>query len=551
MQRGIAAEEREPAPALGVLDRLEQEPFAVADQLHERRQRRLEIGEHLAPHRHDRVLAAQRDELVERRSYPPSIGPSVTCAVGHTGPGAAPLPKARKKHVRSPVWQAPRPFLLDDEQQHVHVAVVHGARARTGGRPTSRPCTSTRRRLRLQNQVRPVSSVRRSASRFIHADHQHLARRLAPARSPATRPFASNATASSSASRERNRGRDGGRGMRGSVVARRRNAVANRPVLVPCRTAATPEPRETRRPCRRTSRPTAPKRGARRRPRVPHILRAHGDERIDDWYWLRERANPDVHAYLEAENAYTDAIMRPTEPLQARIYDEIASRVQQTDTSAPVPDGPFEYYHRTEEGQQYAIHCRRPRRRWRRRDRARPERCSPRATRFLEVGGLEVDDAHVIAAYTVDTTGGERYELRFRDLATGADLADVVPDVYYGLAWADDGRTFFYVRPDAAMRPDSVWRHTLGTPAADDVVVFRDDDERFYVAIARTRSGRFVLIHSVSRTTSEAWFVPTADAGEPTRTSSPRAATASTTSSRTGPTAPTTASTSSPTPTAP
>ena len=244
-------------------------------------------------------------------------------------------------------------------------------------------------------------------------------------------------------------------------------------------------------------------------PRAPHILRAHGEERIDDWFWLRERANPDVRAYLEAENAYTDAIMRPTEPLQARIYDEIASRVQQTDTSAPVPDGPFEYYHRTEEGHQYAIYCRRAR------GGGAEEvvldlNLLARGHTFLEVGDLEVDDTHAIAAYTVDITGGERYELRFRDLRSGADLADVVPDVYYGLAWADDGQTIFYVRPDAAMRPDSVWRHTLGTPADEDVVVFRDDDERFDVAISRTRSGRYVLIHSVSRTTSEAWFVPTA-----------------------------------------
>ncbi|HEY5014528.1 MAG TPA: S9 family peptidase, partial [Acidimicrobiia bacterium] len=128
----------------------------------------------------------------------------------------------------------------------------------------------------------------------------------------------------------------------------------------------------------------------------------------------------------------------------------------------------------------------------------------------LEVGDLEVDPEHAIAAYTVDTTGGERYELRFRDLTTGQDLADVVPDVYYGLAWADDCRTIFYVRPDDAMRPYSVWRHTLGTAAAADVLVVRDDDERFDVFLARSRSGRYALIHSLSRTTAEAWYVPTA-----------------------------------------
>jgi oligopeptidase B len=250
--------------------------------------------------------------------------------------------------------------------------------------------------------------------------------------------------------------------------------------------------------------------------RITNILRAHGDERLDDWFWLRERANPDVRAYLEAENTYTDSIMQRTEALQTRLYDEIASRVQQTDTSAPVPDGPYEYYHRTVEGSQYAIHCRRARG-------GGPEAIVLDLNElavgqtFLEVGDLEVDPGHAIAAYTVDTTGGERYELRFRDLRSGSDLPDVVPDVYYGLAWADDSRTVFYVRPDAAMRPYEVWRHTLGTPATDDVAVFRDDDERFDVAVSRTRSGRYVVIHSISRVTAEAWFVPTATPDAPAR----------------------------------
>jgi oligopeptidase B len=254
-----------------------------------------------------------------------------------------------------------------------------------------------------------------------------------------------------------------------------------------------------------------------RAPRNPNILRAHGEERVDDWFWLRERANPEVRAYLDAENTYTDAVMARTQPLQARIYDEIAARVQQTDTSAPVPDGPFEYYHRTVEGRQYAIHCRRPRGSDGPEEIVLDENLLAVGETFLEVGDLEVDPGHAIAAYTVDTSGGERYELRFRDLATGRDLADVVPDVYYGLAWSDDSQTIFYVRPDTAMRPYMVLRHTLGTPPADDVVVFRDDDERFDVALSRSRSDRYVLIDSVSRSTGETWFVPTANPETDTR----------------------------------
>ena len=126
--------------------------------------------------------------------------------------------------------------------------------------------------------------------------------------------------------------------------------------------------------------------------------------------------------------------------------------MQQTDSSAPVPHGPFEYYHRTVEGSQYAIHCRRPRGGGAEQVVIDVNELAAGHS-FMEIGDLELDPTHAIAAYTIDTNGGERYELRFRDLGSGTDLADTVPDVYYGLAWADDSRTIFYVRPDAAMRP--------------------------------------------------------------------------------------------------
>jgi oligopeptidase B len=250
--------------------------------------------------------------------------------------------------------------------------------------------------------------------------------------------------------------------------------------------------------------------------RVPHELTEHGDVREDDWYWLRNRDDPEVIAYLEAENAYADAALAPLASLRSRIFDEIKGRVQETDESAPVAEGVWEYTSRTVEGLQYALHCRRPR------------GCGPETANvvldenvlagdhdYFSLGGFEVTPDHSVLAYAVDFTGGERYTLRFRDLATGNDLPDVVENVTYGLAWADDGRTCFYVRPDDAMRPNEVWRHTLGTPADDDVLVLQEDDERFYVGVERTRSGRFVLVDVSSKLTSEVWFVPTASpAGE-------------------------------------
>ncbi len=146
---------------------------------------------------------------------------------------------------------------------------------------------------------------------------------------------------------------------------------------------------------------------------------------------------------------------------------------------------------------------------------------------YFSVGDLALDPGQDIAAYSIDVDGGERHELRFRTCPTaatpGADLTDVVGDVYYGVAWANDGATVFYTRPDDVMRPWQIWRHTLGTPAADDVLVFQEDDERFYVGVGRTRSGRFVVISTASKITSEVWLVDADDAAAPPVIVEPRA----------------------------
>ena len=251
------------------------------------------------------------------------------------------------------------------------------------------------------------------------------------------------------------------------------------------------------------ARPTPPQ-----APRRPHVLRNHGDERVDDWYWLRDRDDPAVIAHLEAENAYAEAVLAPVAPLRDRIYEEIRGRVQETDESAPVPDGPWSYVTRTVEGEQYVIHCRRPRAGGAEQV-LLDENALAAGHDYFSLGGFEVSPDHRILAYSTDVNGGERYTLHFRNLDTGEDLPDRVDNVTYGLAWADDLRTCFYVRPDAAMRPDEVWRHRLGTAADEDVLVFREDDERFFLEIGRTRSGAHVLIESSSKLTAETWFVPT------------------------------------------
>lgn len=248
--------------------------------------------------------------------------------------------------------------------------------------------------------------------------------------------------------------------------------------------------------------------------RRPHPLVAHGHERNDEWFWLSDRENPEVIAYLEAENAYTKAVTAHTEPLQEQLFEEIRSRIQETDASAPVVDGDWWYFSRTVEGLQYPIHCRRPIGSDAEGDHVQvllDENVLAEGHDFFSLGGFETSPDHRLLAYATDTTGGERHTLRFRDLEAGADFEDVVEDVYYGLAWANDNRTVFYSRPDKAMRPYQVWRHTLGTPAHDDVLVFQEDDERFFAGVERTRSGQLIFVEVRSKVTTETRFIPADD----------------------------------------
>jgi oligopeptidase B len=274
--------------------------------------------------------------------------------------------------------------------------------------------------------------------------------------------------------------------------------------------------------------PTAP-----RAPRRPHRLDGHGEVRIDDWYWLRDRSDPEVLAYLRAENAYTDAMLAPTLALQQRLFEEIKGRVAETDAGPPTRHGDWWYWARTVEGQQYRIMCRRPdpQRSLRAEDIVADARSGlpPTATgeqvlldenrlagssAYLAVGVFDVSPDQRTLAYATDLDGSERYTLRFRDLDSGAEHEDVVEGVYYGSAWATDNRTFFYVRPDKAMRPWQIWRHRLGSDAeTSDVLAWQEDDERFFLGVGLTRSERFVVIHAASKTASEAHWI---DAANPT-----------------------------------
>ncbi|MDH4146242.1 MAG: S9 family peptidase [Acidimicrobiia bacterium] len=254
---------------------------------------------------------------------------------------------------------------------------------------------------------------------------------------------------------------------------------------------------------------------------VPVERHVHGETTVDPFAWLRDRDDPDTIAYLEAENEYTEAALEPTAPLRARLFEEIRSRVQETDLSVPNRKGTWWYYNRTEEGAQYGISCRRAAADDLAYDEHAPEQVlldqnvEAEGHEYFAVGVFEVSHDHSLLAWAADTNGSEKYELRFRDLGRGVDLDDTISGVYYGSAWAADNRTFFYVRPDDSMRPYQLWRHVLGTPTAEDVLVYQEDDERFFLGVGSTRDERYIALHCGSKVTDE-WRL--LDADDPTGT---------------------------------
>ena len=235
----------------------------------------------------------------------------------------------------------------------------------------------------------------------------------------------------------------------------------------------------------------------------PHELETHGDVRVDEYYWLRERENPEVIAYLEAENAYVDAALAHTEPLRESVFAEIRSRVVEDDSSVPYRDGDYWYYTRYEEGKQYPIHGRRPIDG----DVFGGDQAPEAEEVLIDVNEIaegkeytavrpSVSPDHRILAYGVDDVGRRFYTVRFKDLSTGEILADEIPDVTANLVWAADSATLFYVRQDPdTLRAYQVYRHRLGSTAPDELV-YEEPDETFSVFLGRTQSRKYLLATS-------------------------------------------------------
>ena len=242
---------------------------------------------------------------------------------------------------------------------------------------------------------------------------------------------------------------------------------------------------------------------ARREP-VEHVL--HGDRRVDHYAWLRNKENPEVIAYLEAENSYTDAILKPTEAFQEKLYQEMLGRIQQTDLSVPYRLRGYLYFTRTEGGKQYAIHCRRRDAEGSAEELLLDLNLLAEGHSFLGLDSFEVSEDNHLLAYSTDATGFRQYVLQVKDLRDGKTFPERFERVT-STAWASDNRTLFYtVEDETTKRPHRLFRHVLGS-AEPDRLLYEEADERFRIGVERTRSGAFLLLTIASHTASEVRYL--------------------------------------------
>jgi oligopeptidase B len=255
--------------------------------------------------------------------------------------------------------------------------------------------------------------------------------------------------------------------------------------------------------------------------KIPHVTEINGRKMVDNYFWLREKSNPEVRAYLEAENTYTDIVMKPTEALQKKLYDEMLSRVKETDVDVPYREGEYFYYIRTEAGKQYPIRCRK---------KINPDALEEvlldvnelaKGQAFMTVQAFAVSSDGNLLAYSYDNTGYRQFNLAVKDLRTGQTFNDHAERVG-SVVWANDNRTIFYTQEDAvSKRQYRLYRHTVGS-SDPDTLVYEESDEKFTVRAFKTRSEAYIIMELRSHTTSEARYIPAKDPMADWKTIEPR-----------------------------
>jgi oligopeptidase B len=249
-------------------------------------------------------------------------------------------------------------------------------------------------------------------------------------------------------------------------------------------------------------------------PTRPHHFDFHGRTIDDPYSWLKDKKDPDTIQYIEAENAYREAVTKRLRPFEAKLYEEMLSHVKQTDLDVPVRDNGFWYYARTEEGKQYPIYCRKKGGLDGAEEVLLDVNELAKGQKFLSANPAGVSDDGKLYAFLTDTTGFREYYLSIKDLATGKLVEDKFVKAA-GFEWAGDNRTVFYVTEDAAKRPHKLFRHVLGEPKEKDALVYEEKDELYRLRVGRTHDKKFLVHSSASSTTTECRLLAAADpAGE-------------------------------------
>ncbi|MTW17091.1 prolyl oligopeptidase family serine peptidase [Rhodoplanes serenus] len=258
----------------------------------------------------------------------------------------------------------------------------------------------------------------------------------------------------------------------------------------------------------------------------PAVTVRHGVTLVDEFAWLRDPnwqavmrdpavLDPAIRAVLETENAYADAVMAPTAALQETLFAEMKGRIKEDDAGVPAPDGPWAYYARHRVGGEHPLICRTPRHGGDEQILLDGDALAD-GKAFFQIGPATHSPDHRLLAWSADDRGSEFFTTRLRDLATGQDLADIVPEVSGGVVWTSDSTAFYYVRLDERHRPTKVFRHVVGTAAETDEEIFRTDDPGFFVSLSRLQSGRFAEISVHDHESAEAWLLDLATPAAPT-----------------------------------
>jgi len=232
-------------------------------------------------------------------------------------------------------------------------------------------------------------------------------------------------------------------------------------------------------------------------------LTIHGDSRMDNYFWLNQRESPDVIAYLEAENVYTNSMMSHTNNLQAKLFEEIVGRIQQTDVSVPYLENGYFYYTRFEEGKEHPIYCRKKENLEAVEEIILDVNVMAKGFAFYNIGDFEVSEDNKILAYSLDTVSRRIYSIHFKIIASGENLPDVIQNTSGNFAWANDNRTLFYATKDESLRSEKIWKHRLGDEQANDYKVYHEQDATFHTFVYKSKSRKYLIIGSGSTLSDE------------------------------------------------